>query len=68
MKTTIDVESKNEGVLIRRGLADPQVRAFVKTMGILLALTSDRARERVLRFVDDQFAEEDPQYVSVFKP
>jgi len=67
MKTSIDVVNRQEGEQIRRGLADPQVRAFVKVMGTLLALPSDRARERVLRFVDDKLAEEDAQYVSVFR-
>jgi hypothetical protein len=66
MKTPIDVKNRNEGQTIRRALADPQVRAFVLTMGTLLALPSDRARERVLRFVDDRLSEDDPQYVSVF--
>jgi hypothetical protein len=67
MKTTIDVATRKEGEQIRRGLADPEVRAFVKVMGELLALPSDRARERVLRFVDDHLDEADPAYTSVFR-
>jgi hypothetical protein len=67
MKTTIDVASRQEAAQIRRGLADPEVRAFVQVMGELLALPSDRARARVLRFVDDHLDEEDPAYVSVFR-
>jgi hypothetical protein len=66
MKARIDVRNRAEAEQIRRALADPQVRAFVKVMGTLLALPSDRSRERMLRFVDDKFAEYDPQYVSVF--
>lgn len=66
MKTPIDVASRQEGEQIRRGLTDPQVRAFVKVMGTLMALPSDRARERVLRFVDDKLDEDNAQYVSVF--
>jgi hypothetical protein len=66
MKTTIDVANRKEAEQIRRGLTDPQVRAFVKVMGTLLDLPSDRARERVLRFVDDQLDEADPAYMSVF--
>jgi hypothetical protein len=66
MRAWIDVVNRTEADQIRRALADPQVRAFVKVMGTLLALPSDRSRERVLRFVDDKFAEDDPQYVSVF--
>jgi hypothetical protein len=67
MKTTIDVATRKEGEQIRRGLKDPQVRALVKVIGTLGALSSDRARERVLRFVDDRLDEEDPHYVSVFR-
>jgi len=66
MKTTIDVANRREGEQLRRGLTDPQVRAFVKVMGTLMALPSDRARERVLRFVDDKFDEENAQYISLF--
>jgi hypothetical protein len=67
MKTAIDVADRKEAAQIRRALADPQVRAFVQVMGELLALPSDRARERVLRFVDDTLDEQDPAYVSVFR-
>jgi hypothetical protein len=67
MKTTIDVRDRKEADAIRRGLADPEVRAFVIVMGTLSTLQSDRSRERVLRFLDDQFAEADAQYVSVFQ-
>jgi hypothetical protein len=66
MKARIDVKNRKEAELIQRALADPQVRAFVKVMGTLLALPSDRSRERVLRFIDDKLAEDDPHYVSVF--
>jgi hypothetical protein len=37
---------------------DPNVRAFVKVMGILRVLPSDRARQRVLSFVTDSLAEQ----------
>jgi len=67
MKTSIDVVNRKEADQIRRGLAHPEVRAFVKVMGMLSSLPSDRARERVLRFLDDKFDEEDAQYVSVFR-
>jgi len=66
MKTTIDVVNRREGEQIRRALEDPQVRAFVKVMGTLLALNSDRARERVLRFVADKLDEERADFVSPF--
>ncbi len=67
MRMWIDVQDRHEAAALRRGLADPQVRAFVKVMGTLVALPSDRARERVLRFVDDHFEEVDPAYQSVFR-
>lgn len=66
MKIRIDVKDRREGESIHAALADPEVRAFVITMGVLRALPSDRARERVLRFVDDHFDEADPAYVAVF--
>jgi hypothetical protein len=57
MKTTIEVKSKKEGELIKRGLDDPVTRAFVQVVGSLLPLTP-RARERVLIFVKDSLDEE----------
>jgi hypothetical protein len=66
VKITIDVADRKEADAIRRGLADPQVRALVCVTGILAALPSDRARLRVLRVIDDKFNEDDPTYVSVF--
>lgn len=67
MNTSIEVADREEAEQLRRALADSQVRAFVKVMGTLLALPTDRARERVLRFVDDQLDEENPDYISVFR-
>jgi len=67
MKISIDVADRQEADRIRRALADPQVRAFVNIVGALASLSSDRARERVLRFVDDHLEEENAQYVSVFR-
>lgn len=63
MTARIDVTNRKEAENIRRGLARPDVRAFVITMGILEALPSDRARERVLRFVVDKFDEEQADVV-----
>lgn len=59
MKTKIEVENRKEAKLIRAGLADPQTRALVKVVGALAALPSERAKRRVMRFVEDHFAEED---------
>jgi hypothetical protein len=57
MKTMIEVSTRREGEALRAGLEDPNVRAFVKVMGILRGLPSDRARQRVLSFVTDSFEE-----------
>ena len=54
MFTRIEVKNRKEAENLRRGLARPDVRAFVLTMGILDTLPSDRARERVLRFIADR--------------
>ena len=58
MKTTIEVEDRKEATLIRRALEDKETRALVKVMGALLALPSDRARLRTLRFAQDYLDEE----------
>lgn len=57
MKATIEVQSKKEAELIKRGLEDPETRAFVQIMGALLPCTP-RARARILNFVKDQIEEE----------
>ena len=57
MNVRIDVADRKEAKQIRRGLADPKVRAFVKVMGELSQLPTDQTRIRVLRFVDEHFAE-----------
>ena len=61
MKRTIEVENTKEAVLIRDGLSDPTVLAFVKCMGALKTLPSDRARRRVIEFASDKFEEEQCQ-------
>ena len=57
METSIEVEHRKEGEQIRLGLSDPAVRAFVRMMGTLSTLKSQRAKERVLTFVKDHFDE-----------
>lgn len=57
MKTSIEVKTRHEGELIRAGLEDPTVRAFVQVMGALAPL-SEGGKRRVLAFVADKFAEE----------
>lgn len=54
MTSRIEVANRKEGQQIRAGLNDPAVRAFVKVIGILSTLPSDRARRRVLGFVMDR--------------
>lgn len=60
MFTKIEVESRKEADLIRRGLEDPGTRAIVKIMGALAGQTAP-AKARILRFVKDHFDERDPQ-------
>jgi len=60
MKTLIDVKNRKEAAAIRRGLARPDVRAFVITCGVLDRLPSDRSRQRVMQFVADYFDEFPP--------
>jgi hypothetical protein len=49
----IEVKDKAEGEALLRGLNDPEVRAFVVTVGALLPF-DNRARARMLRFLADQ--------------
>jgi hypothetical protein len=55
MKATISITVKNRAERddIIRALALPEVLAFVKVIGALDGLASDRARARVLQFVID---------------
>jgi uncharacterized protein YbgA (DUF1722 family) len=57
MKASIEVESKKDAELIRKGLEDPATRALVKVMGALSSLPSDRSRRRVMMHVQDYFEE-----------
>lgn len=57
MKTTITVRNRREGDQLRAGLDDPSVRAFVQVIGLLNGLSTDRARQRVLKFVFDRYDE-----------
>ena len=58
MRAGIEVESREEADLIRKGLEDPATRALVKVMGALSALPTDRARKRVMTHVVDYFEEQ----------
>ena len=65
MKVAIEVESKNEGELIKRALTDPVVRAFVVVCASLMSLPSDRARERTLQYVRDALDERREQHAAI---
>ena len=63
MKTTIEVESRDEGKRLREGLEDPVVRAFVSIVGILKPLTP-RSRARVFGYVTDVLEENEAARVA----
>lgn len=65
MKASIEVKDRKEAESIRKALDDPAVRAFVVIMGVLLTLPSQRARKRVLQYVEDKFAEDDESAAEV---
>jgi hypothetical protein len=58
VKATIEVKDRKEADAIRVGLADPVMRAQVVILGTLSQLPSDRARTRVLAFVQDSLNEQ----------
>ena len=58
MKMTLPVKDRAERQAIARAFAEPELRAFMVSMGILLELPTDRSRERVLRWVVDKFDED----------
>lgn len=62
MKVTITVKTKAEKEAVICAMDDPATRAMVLVMGTLLQLPTDRARVRVLRFVEDKL--NDPEVVS----
>jgi hypothetical protein len=57
VKASIEVKDRKEADAIRTALDDPVVRAQVVIVGTLKALPSDRARARVLAFVQDSLDE-----------
>ena len=58
MKTYIEVKDRKEAKQLKLGLEDPAVRAFVRVMGVLSTLPTDRTRARVLHYVEDHFNEQ----------
>ena len=61
MKTRIEVSDRKEAKLISAGIRDPQTRALVKVMGALAMLPTERAERRMMRYVQDHFAEQDEE-------
>lgn len=53
MKISIEVKSKEEAKALQAGLANPDVHAFVVMCGVLDVLPHDRARQRVLGWMND---------------
>ena len=52
MKVAIEVENREQAEAVRVAWQDPQVRAFVITIGILAPL-SNGAKRRILNYVAD---------------
>jgi hypothetical protein len=57
MKANIDVGSRSEGAAIRAGLEDPELRALCVVLGVFKTLPNDRARQRVMRWVEDHLSQ-----------
>jgi len=57
VKTQIEVASRAEAEQIRRALDLPDIRAFVRIIGVLAPL-STRARQRVLTYAADKASDE----------
>ncbi len=55
MKTLVEVENRKEAELIKRGLADPEVRALVKVIGALSPIRSKNMRKLVLDMAEEYF-------------
>lgn len=51
METTIEVADEKEATLLKAGLEDPAVRAFVKISAALAPLNNDEDRLRVTKAV-----------------
>lgn len=61
MKATIEVKSRQEAELIKAGLADATVRAFVQVVGAIAPL-SPSGQRRVLTFLSDRQQEEEERH------
>ena len=58
MKATIEVKDRREANLVKSGMEDETTKAIVLITGALRQLPSDRARARVMRYVQDCIEEE----------
>jgi hypothetical protein len=58
MKAHIEVKDRREKEALERGLAHPEVRAFVLVIGIMDTLPTDSSRARVLEYFENYFRDE----------
>ena len=68
MRTTFEVADADEAAQIRAGLEQPDVRAFVRIMGIFACLPTNRAKRRVLTYVMDRVDDPTFRYQSITPP
>lgn len=61
VKIAVEVEKRAHKRILEEALAKPDIHAFVLCIGILGRLPSDRARVRVLTFVNDIFNDPNTQ-------
>jgi len=58
VKINVTVKDQAEGELLREGLADLEVRAFVLVVGALKRLPTNAARQYALAFISEMLAAE----------
>lgn len=65
-KVSVMAKNKVEAKAIQVAMNDPAVHAFVVVIGILNELPTDRARARVLRYVEEMMNDPDrlPPFIS----
>ena len=59
MKAFIEVKTRREARLIRRGLADPETRALVKVMGALSPIETKEMKRATLDFATKMLRQRD---------
>lgn len=53
MKVAVEVKDRKEADAVRLAMEDPAMRAFVVVVGTLMSLPTDKARQRVMSYVED---------------